>query len=63
MEPLRTAIHRHLAPHRHSALLVAIIAAFAVRPLIGDTGGAGSAILGVALVLLLLLGACPSNAL
>jgi Double zinc ribbon len=32
LEPLRTAIHRHLAPHRHSALLGAIIVAFAVRP-------------------------------
>ncbi len=54
MEQLRTTIHRYLAPHRHSALLGALIAAFAVRPLIGDIG-AGSAIFGVALVLLLLL--------
>ena len=54
MEELRRAIHRHFAPHRHSALLIAIIAAFAVRPLIGDTG-ASTALFGVALVLLLLV--------
>ena len=54
MEELRGAIHRHFAPHRHSALLIAIIAAFAVRPLIGDTG-ASAALFGVALVLLLLV--------
>jgi hypothetical protein len=54
LKQLRTAIHRFFAPHRHSALLAAIVAAFAVRPLIGDTG-AGSAVFGVALVLLLLV--------
>lgn len=54
MEPLSTAIHRYFAPHRHSALLVAIIAAFAVRPLIGDTG-AGFLLFSGALVLLLLV--------
>jgi voltage-gated potassium channel len=54
MEQLRTAIHLYLSPHRHSALLAALIAAFAVRPLVGDTG-AGSVVFGIALVLLLLL--------
>jgi len=54
LEQLRTSIHRYFAPHRHSALLAALIAAFTVRPLIGDTG-AGTAVFGVALVLLLLL--------
>ena len=54
MEQLRATIHQRLAPHRHSALLAAIIAAFAVRPLIGDTG-AGSAVFGIALVVLLLV--------
>jgi voltage-gated potassium channel len=54
LEKLRTAIHGYLAPHRHSALLAAIIAAFAVRPLIGDAG-ASTAVFGLALVLLLLL--------
>jgi hypothetical protein len=38
LEELRKALRRHLAPRRHSVLLAAIIAAFAVRPLIGDTG-------------------------
>lgn len=49
---LRRVLHPYLAPHRHSALLAAIIAAFAVRPLIGDTGAA-SLLFGVALVFLL----------
>jgi len=47
-------MHRYFAPHRHSALLAALIAAFAVRPLIGDTG-AGSGLFGIALVILLLV--------
>jgi voltage-gated potassium channel len=54
LKELRTAIHRYFAPHRHSALLVAIIAAFAMRPLVGDTG-AGFLVFGVALVLLLVV--------
>jgi voltage-gated potassium channel Kch len=37
---LRNAVRRYLAPRRHSALLAAIIATFAVRPLIGDIGDA-----------------------
>jgi voltage-gated potassium channel len=32
------AVRGRLAPHRHTALLVAIVAAFAVRPLVGDSG-------------------------
>ncbi len=54
LEELRITIHRHFAPHRHSALLAALIAAFVVRPLIGDTG-AGTAVFGIALVVLLLV--------
>lgn len=54
LKELRTAIHRYFAPHRHSALLVALIAAFAVRPLIGDTG-AGFLLFSAALVLLLVV--------
>jgi amino acid transporter len=54
LEQLRTTIHRYFAPHRHSALLVAIVAAFAARPLIGDTGGS-TALFGMALVILLLV--------
>ena len=38
LEQLREALRRHFAPRRHSALLAAIVAAFVVRPLIGDTG-------------------------
>lgn len=54
LEQLRRAIHRHFAPHRHSALLAAIIAAFTMRPLIGDNG-AGILLLGIAMVALLLV--------
>jgi voltage-gated potassium channel len=54
LKELRAALHRNFAPHRHSALLAAIIAAFAVRPLIGDNGF-GEAIFSMALVLLLLV--------
>ena len=46
--------HDHLTPHRHSALLACIVIAFVVRPLIGDTG-AGAALFGIALVLVLLV--------
>jgi len=54
MEQLRTVIHQYFAPHRHSALLGALIAAFAVRPLIGDTGP-GFVVFGIALVVLLIV--------
>jgi voltage-gated potassium channel len=54
LERLRIAIHQYFAPHRHSALLLALIAAFVVRPLIGDTG-AGFLVFSIALVLLLLV--------
>jgi voltage-gated potassium channel len=54
LKELREALRRYLAPRRHSALLAALVAAFAVRPLIGDSG-AGSAVFGVALVFLLLV--------
>jgi hypothetical protein len=54
LEQLRDAIHHHFAPRRHTALLVAIIAAFAVRPLIGDVG-VGPILFSTALVLLLLV--------
>jgi hypothetical protein len=33
---LRGTIHHHFMPRRHSALLAAIVLAFAARPLIGD---------------------------
>jgi hypothetical protein len=36
LEQLREALHRHLAPRRHTALLMAIVALFMMRPLIGD---------------------------
>jgi hypothetical protein len=51
---LREEIHRRFAPHRHSALLLALVAAFVVRPLIGDTG-AGYPLFSIALVFLLLV--------
>jgi len=51
---LQEAIHLYLAPRRHTALLVAIVAAFLVRPLIGDSG-AGPPIFSLAMLALLLL--------
>jgi voltage-gated potassium channel len=54
LEQVRAGFHRYVAPHRHSGLLAAIVFAIAVRPLIGDTG-VGSAMFGVAMVLLLLV--------
>jgi voltage-gated potassium channel len=54
LRQLRDELHRRLAPHRHTALLVAIIAAFLVRPLIGDSG-AGPILFSTAMLLLLLL--------
>jgi hypothetical protein len=50
----RKAFRRHFAPHRHTALLAAIIIVFAVRPLIGDTG-LGPSMFSVTLLLLLLV--------
>ena len=54
MGQLQEAIHLYLAPRRHTALLVAIVAAFLVRPLIGDSG-AGPPIFSLAMLALLLL--------
>ncbi len=51
---LREAIHTRLAPRRHTVLLVAIVAAFLVRPLIGDSGAA-TALFSLAMLVLLLL--------
>jgi len=51
---LQEAIHLYLAPRRHTALLIAIVAAFLVRPLIGDSG-AGPPIFSLAMLALLLL--------
>jgi hypothetical protein len=50
----RRYLRDHIAPHRHSTLLIALIIAFAVRPLIGDIAPS-AAVFGVALVLVLLL--------
>jgi len=51
---LQEEIHRRLAPHRHTVLLAALIAAFLVRPLIGDSG-AGPLFFSLAMLVLLLL--------
>ena len=50
----RVVFHHYFAPRRHSALLVAIITAFAVRPLVGGVGS-GGIIFSLTLVLLLLI--------
>lgn len=54
LERARADFHGRVAPHRHSALLAAIVIAFAVRPLIGDTG-ASLALFSIAELLLLLV--------
>jgi len=54
LRQLREAIHVYLAPRRHTVLLIAIVAAFLVRPLIGDSG-AGPPIFSLAMLVLLLL--------
>src|ERR1017187_4565482 len=51
---LREEIRLRLAPRRHTVLLVAIVAAFLVRPLIGDSG-AGPIMFSSAMLVLLLL--------
>ena len=51
---LLEGVHTRFAPHRHSALLLALIAAFVVRAVIGDTG-AGFILFSIALVFLLVV--------
>ena len=51
---LRTTLRRRFVPRRHTALLVAIVTAFAARPLIGDIG-MGPLIFSIALLVLLLV--------
>ena len=50
----RDEAHLRLAPHRHTALLAAIVAAFLVRPLIGDSP-AGAVVFSLAILVLLLM--------
>ncbi len=52
MEQLREALHRNLAPRRHTALLVAIVTLFMVRPSIGDNAVASAAFSSILLLLL-----------
>ncbi len=54
MQP-RTFLRHYIRPRRHTALLVAIVAAFAVRPLIGDAG-AGPLVFSIAVLILMLVG-------
>jgi Ion channel len=51
---LQEEIHCRLAPRRHTVLLVALVSAFLVRPLIGDSG-AGPIMFSTAMLVLLLL--------
>ena len=54
LRQVRGSLRRQVAPHRHSALLAALVTAFAVRPLIGESG-AGTILFGIAEVILLLV--------
>jgi Ion channel len=51
---LQRTLRSHFLPRRHTALLVAIVTAFAVRPLIGDAG-VGPIVFSIAILLLLLV--------
>jgi len=51
---MRKEIRRRIFPHRHTALLAALIAVFLVRPFTGDSG-AGPTLTTVAMLLLLML--------
>jgi hypothetical protein len=54
LKRLRSLARRHLLPRRHTALLVAIVALFAVRPLIGEAG-ISPAVFSIALIVLLMV--------
>jgi len=51
---LPTAIIHKLRAHRHTALLIAIVSLFAVRPFLGDTG-AGAIVFSLSILLVLLI--------
>jgi amino acid transporter len=53
-EQMRTWIGDRLIPHRHTALLVAIIALLGVRPLVSGTG-AGNAVYSILVMLVLMV--------
>ncbi len=53
LREFREVLHRYLAPRRHTALLIAIVVLFLVRPLIGN-GGIATGIFSTALLVLLL---------
>src|SRR6516225_9670972 len=55
LDRLREVTRRHFMPRRHSALLVAIVLAFAVRPLIGDNTMA-LAVFSIVIMAVLVLG-------
>ena len=54
MDQMRSAIGNYLLPHRHTALLVAIVTLLGVRPLI-SSAGAGNAVYSVTVMLLLVV--------
>jgi hypothetical protein len=53
LEQLRTLSQEQLLPHRHTALLVALVVLFVVRPLAGDIGFAPIAFSAVLILLML----------
>jgi hypothetical protein len=54
MDQMRSAIGNYLLPHRHTALLVTIVALLGVRPLV-SSAGAGNAMFSVTVVLVLVV--------
>jgi hypothetical protein len=53
LREFREILHHHLAPRRHTALLIAIVVLFLARPLVGD-GALATAAFSVAILVLLL---------
>src|SRR5215470_7297350 len=53
-QPMFMAFHLHVAPHRHSILLAALIAAFAIRALMGNAD-ASTAVFSLSMIALLLV--------
>ena len=57
---MRASLRRYLMPRRHTAMLCALVAFVAVRPLIGD-GSTATVVFSVAVVVLIFSPSMPSR--
>jgi hypothetical protein len=55
LEQLRDAIHRYVFPRRHTVLLLALVALFGVRALLGDAGIPALVVFNLVLLILVLV--------